>query len=164
MTSCVCELLNECMHLSYFQKFMGPLPDNNIILQTTEKTLTSSHMETMQYLIAKLLFESKVLGDEMGTLGLSVLPYSVSLSHIHRGYPFCGRTALPSCRRGDPLTQASYCARSAAVSVEEFLHKMRLQQAWPVIWALLTAAILLQGSTFTWAWTQIVAPIPRFVI
>lgn len=68
---CVHELLKECMYPSYFQKFVGPLPDNNIILQTTEKTLTSSLMETMQYLIAKVLFESKVLGDEMGILGLS---------------------------------------------------------------------------------------------
>lgn len=69
--SCVCEHLNECMQSSYFQKFVGPLLVNNIILQTAEMTLTCSHMETMQYLIAKLLFETKVLGDDMGILGLS---------------------------------------------------------------------------------------------
>lgn len=84
------------MQPSYFQRFVGPLPDNNIILQTAEKTLTCSHMETMQYLIAKILFETKVLRDEMGILGLSVLLYSVSLSHKHLGYPFCEGQPCPA--------------------------------------------------------------------
>lgn len=68
--SCVCEHLNECMQSSYFQKFVGPLPGNNIILQTAEMTLTWSHMETMQYLIAKLLFLNQGSGRWDGNIGI----------------------------------------------------------------------------------------------
>lgn len=93
----VCKLLNEYMNMRSFQKCVGALPENNIILQSkkTEKT----DQLPMQYLIATLLFETNILRNKMRILGLSVLSYSVSHSHTHLRYPFCEEQSCPAVVR-----------------------------------------------------------------
>lgn len=50
-------------------------------------------METVQYLIAKILFETNILGDKIGILGLSVLSYSVPLMYPKE---YCERQSCPA--------------------------------------------------------------------
>lgn len=128
--------MNACIQASS-RKFLGPLPDNHIILETTEKSLTSSHMETMQHSIEQISFEikdSERWDEDIGSVSLAV-----SCLFLITTYPsILRRTALASCRRGDPWHRLAIVHKVQLFSGEEFLRKMRMRQTWRVIWALYT--------------------------